>query len=886
MPRFPDVGSLGERPRISPQAAASTIDPSALGRARVNLGDTMMQIAADFQKQVAHETEKLDTAGAEEAFNKYRETQAQLTFGEQGYTRQRGGDAIGAQFIDRYMGRLKDSARQIESTLPNDRQRDIFQRRAGLTDAQFASSLLQHSGREADARSAQVFQGVVDVETTNAALNWSDPPALGTGRARMDYAIGKEAERRGLPADAAFALSTEKLQRFHENVVTGALAAGNLDYAKSYIDRNRREISAGDLLKYRDLVNKDAELGQAMGAADAAVREAAPQLAPTDRTRLSSLVERTESGGNAAAVSPKGALGMMQVMPATAREVHDRLYPGQPFDVKRLTSSAPADVAYNRALGNAYLDEQLRKYSGDPALALAAYNAGPGAVDAAVKKSRAGADLPAAGLIDRGNIDLTKRPTVKNADGTVSTVRSMSFEVDGNQVLVPTVSDNGRIMSDQEAMEAYRRTGKHLGIFDTPANATAYAKALSKAQDAAYTGGGRPGDWLSYLPAETQAYVPKILGQFQSGMGQPPRPTLIEVQDAAVARLPANAPARVVKQTRDEAERRFGDIEKSLKQREEQSFSDVYRIVDAAGGDLSRVPITLRSALPGEKWQGVEEYAKKKREGGFVSTDPAIFTQLRQQAFSNPSEFANANLLAFRHRLNAGDFEQMVKLQESVKKGEVKPGALMLSNQFDSLVKDALVARGEDVGQPAGKQKLAQASLSLYNWIKDYQTSNAGKMPNETEVQDRVGRMLLKRDTGTFSANRYAFETDARGEKAPISINDARKTTINDVPPELRTRIEGALSQGGRAYGKEFGDKHIIATWIASRASPQDVAEADRKEVMKRLSARGITTPTLPQFQQGLAEYLVNEPAGMRRAPTAPRERAPGPWVGMIRGPQ
>lgn len=81
------------------------------------------------------------------------------------------------------------------------------------------------------------------------------------------------------------------------------------------------------------------------------------------------------------------------------------------------------------------------------------------------------------GLLTPGNIDITKRPDVKNADGSRSTVRSMSFEDNGKEVLVPTVIGN-KVVSDDEAIAHYRKTGEHLGIFDSPADATAYAKQL------------------------------------------------------------------------------------------------------------------------------------------------------------------------------------------------------------------------------------------------------------------------------------------------------------------------------------------------------------------------------------------------------------------------
>jgi soluble lytic murein transglycosylase-like protein len=77
-------------------------------------------------------------------------------------------------------------------------------------------------------------------------------------------------------------------------------------------------------------------------------------------------VVKAESGGHADAVSRAGARGLMQLMPATARTlgVKDAFQPDQ-----------------NIAGGAAYLDSLLKRYKNDLSLALAAYNAGPGAVD-------------------------------------------------------------------------------------------------------------------------------------------------------------------------------------------------------------------------------------------------------------------------------------------------------------------------------------------------------------------------------------------------------------------------------------------------------------------------------------------------------------------------
>lgn len=152
----------------------------------------------------------------------------------------------------------------------------------------------------------------------------------------------------------------------HQRLVNGQMRLFLTAAEDSYLDIDPLDVV------HTEIVPDEVPSTQAQPAASVAVQQDVPTLLAHAATAhhidvdLLASVVRAESGGNPRAVSRAGAQGLMQLMPATAAKlgVDDSFVPSQ-----------------NVAGGTAYLDALLTRYHDNLALALAAYNAGPEAVD-------------------------------------------------------------------------------------------------------------------------------------------------------------------------------------------------------------------------------------------------------------------------------------------------------------------------------------------------------------------------------------------------------------------------------------------------------------------------------------------------------------------------
>lgn len=118
------------------------------------------------------------------------------------------------------------------------------------------------------------------------------------------------------------------------------------------------------------------------------------------------------------------------------------------------------------------------------------------------------------GLLEPANIDLENRPQVRTSDGKTATVRSIGIGTDRGYVVIPTVSDDGRLLEPDEAIAQFRETGRHLGVFKDQKAGDLYAQRLHKSQEEYYRKPTR-----SRPEPPKDAFVSSVAGALPFGIG-------------------------------------------------------------------------------------------------------------------------------------------------------------------------------------------------------------------------------------------------------------------------------------------------------------------------------------------------------------------------------
>lgn len=393
MPRVPTydnfqtgVSALPLSP-LSDNGAAQTAatvgrEGQQMGAALGQLGGTASSIAVDMQEQ-ANQVQLND------ADNKARQAENDLTFGpSNGYKALKGDAALtrpdGQALPDEYGDKFKTALSDIADGLGNDAQKRAFALRSNDMLTSFRGNVESHMLGEFRNHALSVQDGTVKIGADTAKLNWNNPDKIGPAIDSVKAAVYQAGAINGESASETAAKMKVTTSAIHTGVVQAALENNNPEYALSYLEHNKDGMTADDLLRARGVVNRDVYARVADGTATNVVQGLRGQLQPTDADRMVSITRQAESGGNRDAVGKfiagQGtAKGDMQVMDATAAN------PGHGIAPEDLT--VPGDRS---RVGQQLIGALVSKYAGDPAKAWAAYNAGEGNVDKAIASAKGG----------------------------------------------------------------------------------------------------------------------------------------------------------------------------------------------------------------------------------------------------------------------------------------------------------------------------------------------------------------------------------------------------------------------------------------------------------------------------------------------------------------
>lgn len=250
-----------------------------------------------------------------------------------------------------------------------------------------------------------------------------------------------------------------------------------------------------------------------------------------------------------------------------------------------------------------------------------------------------------------------------------------------------------------------------------------------------------------------------------------------------------------------EIKQRYSEREAIAKDNENKAFNQAYDLaIDKKGG---------RKAIPASLWNQLDPQSKEsinsKLNGGAAKTNQNVWYEIQQQSMNDPKAFIARDLRKDAKYLSDSDFQELSKMQASVKKDIDKPDKLKRIYTVGQQISQII----DSVGIPATsnnkevRDRRALATRAFSDAINRYAASNGKEVDqlSDEEVQKIGDQVLIK---GTVSRDyiwgkdKYAFELKPE-EKAKFRID------FDQVPADFVTEARAFA----KSKGKKISDEDI-----------------------------------------------------------------------------
>ena len=649
--------------------------------------DAAYNLQLKAEKEAAQQVDEIRVM---DAVNRAKEKQYDLTYGQGGYSLQKGINALeregGQDLANEFTNKFQKNIDDISGTLGNDNQRMLFQKHAIPMRTELYGSAEKHIANEFTRYQGSVYDGTVVNAQRQIAINYTDVSkggAIEQGVSAIEAATRGAARLEGKSQVEADGKVRKAVSNAHVLALETALEKNDASFADGYLKKFGGQMDVDDVLKIQGKITKDMDLRTADSVASRAVATTLPKMFNGDGDRAFNILIGTESNGQQFGkdgkplTSSAGAIGIAQVMPKTGPEAAKLA--GLPWDEDRYKN----DPEYNRAIGKAYFGQQLKALDGNLAHAYAAYNAGPGAMQKALTRSNA-----------------------------------------------------------------------------------------------------RPGsDWLTFLPAETQAYVKKNMGEYESGGGKFSTPTLADVHSQIRTALGPDAKPAVLQAALTRGTQQFEDVTKAKKAQEDEGVANAQQALLQNGGKWGDLPAKIRNSVPPGKVDDVMNFGVRISKGNDV-TDWGLYYKLSTDGVL----LKNTNLMALRDKLSETEFKHLTGAQ--VKLNEPTADSYTnLQSAHDVLkgyMKQAGVNPNPKATDKSENEKVGMLTSKFQERLTAREKIEGGKL-NPTQINEEAAKLFKPAEVnGTFWNT--AKPAGLIGGTDPVK-----------VPKVEREKIVAALTRAGRA---------------------------------------------------------------------------------------